>query len=223
MADGYQEGLGRLAKVPVIGSSQAVLELDFGPSNRDDGRVGLGDLGLDLPGEGELGLEVGEVRRRLEVRICLGEGEQLTQRPGEEVVGLSRLGPQALEEVLRGLPVPGDPNLLVGAETADEDIVSTSGTFLVNLIWFLIAGIRENTLREFTSRSGLSVAARLKNTFWSVLSGSLWFGQFFFYGLPQHIDHVGLFYVSAGADALGFFNPLGLGKPGGDDGLLVGI
>jgi L-rhamnose-H+ transport protein len=61
--------------------------------------------------------------------------------------------------------------------------VSTSGTFLVNLIWFLIAGIRENTLREFTSRSGLSVAARLKNTFWSVLSGSLWFGQFFFYGL----------------------------------------
>ncbi len=58
-------------------------------------------------------------------------------------------------------------------------IVSTSGTFLVNLIWFIVAGIKENTLKEFTAKSGLSFSVRLKNFFWSVLSGTLWFGQFF--------------------------------------------
>jgi L-rhamnose-H+ transport protein len=62
-------------------------------------------------------------------------------------------------------------------------IVSTSGCFMVNLIWFFIAGIRQKTLKEFTARSGIKFSIRLKNFFWSVLSGSLWFGQFFFYGL----------------------------------------
>ena len=62
-------------------------------------------------------------------------------------------------------------------------IVSTSGCFVVNLIWFLVAGIREKTLKEFTSRSGLSFGARTKNVLWSALAGTLWCFQFFFYGL----------------------------------------
>lgn len=62
-------------------------------------------------------------------------------------------------------------------------IVSTSGCFMVNLIWFLIAGIRQKTLKEFTAGSGIKFSVRLKNLAWSVLTGSLWFGQFFFYGL----------------------------------------
>lgn len=62
-------------------------------------------------------------------------------------------------------------------------IVSTSGTFLVNLVWFVITGFRENTLKEFTAKSGIPFSVRFKNFLWSVLSGSLWFGQFFFYGL----------------------------------------
>jgi L-rhamnose-H+ transport protein len=62
-------------------------------------------------------------------------------------------------------------------------IVSTSGTFLVNFVWFFIAGIRQKTLKEFTTRSGIKTADQLKNFFWSMLSGVLWFGQFFFYGL----------------------------------------
>lgn len=62
-------------------------------------------------------------------------------------------------------------------------IVSTSGTFIVNFIWFFIAGIRQKTLGEFTARSGIKTSIRLKNFFWSFLSGSLWFAQFFFYGL----------------------------------------
>ena len=62
-------------------------------------------------------------------------------------------------------------------------IVSTSGCFLVNIIWFLVAGIRNNTLKEFTSASGLSSGLRLKNMFWSSLAGTMWCFQFFFYGL----------------------------------------
>jgi L-rhamnose-H+ transport protein len=62
-------------------------------------------------------------------------------------------------------------------------VVSTSGCFVVNLIWFIIAGIKNKTLKEFTSIGGVSASQRLKNTLWSVLAGTLWCGQFFFYGL----------------------------------------
>lgn len=62
-------------------------------------------------------------------------------------------------------------------------IISTSGCYAVNLVWFLIAGIRQNTLKEFTDKGGLSVAARSKNFLWSAMAGTLWTGQFFFYGL----------------------------------------
>ncbi len=62
-------------------------------------------------------------------------------------------------------------------------IVSTSGTFLVNLVWFIVAGIRQKTLKEFSLKSGISAGNWMKNFFWSALSGALWFGQFFFYGL----------------------------------------
>lgn len=60
-------------------------------------------------------------------------------------------------------------------------IVSTSGCFIVNLIWFLVAGIRNKSLSEFTSK--VPVTVRFKNFLWSALAGTLWCGQFFFYGL----------------------------------------
>ena len=62
-------------------------------------------------------------------------------------------------------------------------IVSTAGCFGVNLIWFIIAGIKDKTLKEFTASSGISLDQRAKNTMWSALAGTLWCGQFFFYGL----------------------------------------
>jgi L-rhamnose-H+ transport protein len=62
-------------------------------------------------------------------------------------------------------------------------IVSTSGCFIVNLVWFVILGIKDNTLKEFTKSSGIVVGQRVKNTLWSALAGTLWCGQFFFYGL----------------------------------------
>lgn len=62
-------------------------------------------------------------------------------------------------------------------------VVSTAGCFVVNLVWFIIAGIRNKTLKEFTGKSGITVSLRFKNTLWSALAGTLWCGQFFFYGL----------------------------------------
>lgn len=62
-------------------------------------------------------------------------------------------------------------------------IVSTSGCFVVNLVWFLVLAGRQNTLKEFTAKSGLSGLSRLKNFMWSALAGTLWCFQFFFYGL----------------------------------------
>lgn len=62
-------------------------------------------------------------------------------------------------------------------------IVSTAGCFVTNLVWFLILGIKGKTLKEFTAKSGIPAKQRLKNTAWSALAGTLWFGQFFFYGL----------------------------------------
>lgn len=62
-------------------------------------------------------------------------------------------------------------------------IVSTAGCFVVNLVWFLIAGWKNKTLKEFTKSSGISLNLRFKNTMWSALAGTLWCGQFFFYGL----------------------------------------
>jgi L-rhamnose-H+ transport protein len=62
-------------------------------------------------------------------------------------------------------------------------IISTSGCFVVNLIWFLVAGIRKGTLKEFLPQNELSGKTILRNWLWSALAGSLWCFQFFFYGL----------------------------------------
>lgn len=62
-------------------------------------------------------------------------------------------------------------------------IVSTSGCFVVNFIWFIVLGIKQKTLKEFTVSEGLSRSRLIKNTLWSALAGTLWFVQFLFYGL----------------------------------------
>ncbi len=62
-------------------------------------------------------------------------------------------------------------------------IVSTAGCWVVNVIWFLVLGIRQNTLREFTGKTGINGKALMRNLVWSALAGTMWFFQFFFYGL----------------------------------------
>lgn len=62
-------------------------------------------------------------------------------------------------------------------------IVSTAGCWLVNVIWFLVIGFKRNTLREFRVSKELGIKILGRNIFWSALAGSLWFAQFFFYGM----------------------------------------
>lgn len=62
-------------------------------------------------------------------------------------------------------------------------IISTSGCFTVNLIWFIIAGIREKTLGEFVASKQLPAATITRNWLWSAFAGMLWCFQFLFYGL----------------------------------------
>ncbi len=62
-------------------------------------------------------------------------------------------------------------------------IVSTFGCFIVNMVWFVIAGLRDGTLKEFLPQNNLSGSTILRNWFWSAMAGTLWIMQFFFYGL----------------------------------------
>jgi len=62
-------------------------------------------------------------------------------------------------------------------------IISTSGCFTVNFIWFIIVAIRSKTLKEFIPGHHISVKDISRNWAWSALTGTLWCSQFFFYGL----------------------------------------
>lgn len=62
-------------------------------------------------------------------------------------------------------------------------VVSTSGCFVVNFIWFMVGGIRKGTLKELFPGKARSVGLTLRNWIWSTLAGTLWCMQFFFYGL----------------------------------------
>ncbi|MGY5355661.1 L-rhamnose/proton symporter RhaT [Wenyingzhuangia sp. IMCC45467] len=62
-------------------------------------------------------------------------------------------------------------------------IISTAGCFVVNFIWYFIAGLRQQTIQEFLSTKELSKLTLFKNWLWSALAGTMWCFQFFFYGL----------------------------------------
>lgn len=62
-------------------------------------------------------------------------------------------------------------------------IISTSGCFVVNFIWFIVVAIRSKTMKEFIPNSQLSGKVVFRNWIWSALAGTLWCLQFFFYGL----------------------------------------
>ncbi|HUH48146.1 MAG TPA: L-rhamnose/proton symporter RhaT [Arenibacter sp.] len=62
-------------------------------------------------------------------------------------------------------------------------ILSTTGTFLTNFIWFTVISFRQKTITELIPFKTLDTKIWLRNLFLSMLSGSLWYFQFFFYGL----------------------------------------
>ena len=62
-------------------------------------------------------------------------------------------------------------------------ILPSIGCYFTNIIWFVIAGIRNGTIKELNPRNHKSRGAYTKNFLWSAFGGSLWYIQFFFYGL----------------------------------------
>ncbi|MDO3695313.1 L-rhamnose/proton symporter RhaT [Wenyingzhuangia sp. chi5] len=62
-------------------------------------------------------------------------------------------------------------------------IISTAGCFVVNFIWYFIAGLRQQTIQEFIPNKSLTKLTLFKNWLWSALAGTMWCLQFFFYGL----------------------------------------
>ncbi|MEP6676802.1 MAG: L-rhamnose/proton symporter RhaT [Ferruginibacter sp.] len=76
-------------------------------------------------------------------------------------------------------------------------VISTAGCFVVNFIWFVIAGIRKKTIREFLPNANLSAATVRSNWGWSALAGTLWSMQFLFYGLA-HVQMGAFQFVSWG-------------------------
>lgn len=53
-------------------------------------------------------------------------------------------------------------------------LVSTSGCFVVNAIWFTVLGFKRNTLKEMGTNSGLELKELFKNYSLSALAGTLW-------------------------------------------------
>jgi L-rhamnose-H+ transport protein len=62
-------------------------------------------------------------------------------------------------------------------------ILSTFGAFVTNLIWFTIAGVKNGSLKELIDVKGIGRKNFILNIGMSILSGALWYGQFFFYGI----------------------------------------
>jgi L-rhamnose-H+ transport protein len=78
-------------------------------------------------------------------------------------------------------------------------IFAMGGAFLTNLVWWGIVHARRGTFREYIEvppgSAGKSKLAA--NYFFGILSGLLWYGQFFFYGLG-HVRMGGFGFMSWG-------------------------
>jgi len=62
-------------------------------------------------------------------------------------------------------------------------IAPSLGCYITNIIWFVVAGIRNKTIKELNPRYSDSPRKYTRNFLFSALGGSLWYIQFFFYGL----------------------------------------
>ena len=62
-------------------------------------------------------------------------------------------------------------------------LLSTSGTFVTNFIWFMIISFKQKTIKELVSIKTIGANVWIQNLLLSILTGGLWYFQFFFYGL----------------------------------------
>jgi L-rhamnose-H+ transport protein len=61
-------------------------------------------------------------------------------------------------------------------------VVILLGTFLTNVVWCMILAVKNNTLRDFVKSSPM---VSLRNYLFSALAGTLWYVQFFLYGMGE--------------------------------------
>ncbi|WP_066627861.1 L-rhamnose/proton symporter RhaT [Labilibacter marinus] len=62
-------------------------------------------------------------------------------------------------------------------------IVSSFGCLLTNLIWFITVTVKDGSIKSLVSSKEIGKGRYFKNFALSGLAGSLWYFQFFFYGL----------------------------------------
>ena len=62
-------------------------------------------------------------------------------------------------------------------------IVSSLGCLVTNLTWFTISSIKDGSIRSLYQRKSIGSKRFFRNYALSALAGSLWYTQFFFYGL----------------------------------------
>ncbi|MCP4311448.1 MAG: rhamnose:proton symporter [Bacteroidetes bacterium] len=62
-------------------------------------------------------------------------------------------------------------------------IVSSLGCLVTNLTWFTVASIKDGSIRSLYQRKSIGSKRFFGNYALSALAGSLWYTQFFFYGL----------------------------------------
>ena len=65
-------------------------------------------------------------------------------------------------------------------------ILSTGGAFVTNLLWFGFLGIKNKTIKELSPFAAQNKTLWTNNVLLSILSGGLWYFQFFFYGLGHN-------------------------------------
>lgn len=61
-------------------------------------------------------------------------------------------------------------------------VIMLLGTFITNITWCLILGVKNKTLGDYLK---LPRTLLVKNYSFSALAGSLWYGQFFLYGMGE--------------------------------------
>jgi L-rhamnose-H+ transport protein len=69
------------------------------------------------------------------------------------------------------------------------------GCLLTNLTWFIVASIKDGSIKNLYQRKSIGSKRFFGNYALSALAGSLWYTQFFFYGLG-HVKMGNFMFVS---------------------------
>ena len=74
-------------------------------------------------------------------------------------------------------------------------IVSSMGCLLTNLTWFIVVSVKDGSIKDLYQRKTIGSKRFFGNYALSALAGSLWYTQFFFYGLG-HVKMGNFMFIS---------------------------